>query len=337
MNTDTLIGLEGPLFGYFARQMVKVEHGEFEACLKEYRQAGGRLGEIFRKRGLLTRAQVIEVLRLEAEWVATAMETDRDNAFPRDTCLSLCMPAFNEEENIENTLDAACAILPAFVRRFEIIVVDDGSKDRTGETVARYAEKEPRVRLVSHQGNQGYGAAVTSGMREARGDLVAFTDSDGQFSFLDLPQLLTRLEGADVVVGYRHKRADNCVRRLNAWAWNRLIRVLLGIRVRDLDCAFKLFRREVVDSLSLTARGATINAEILAQCVHSGLTIRETPVSHYPRLHGAPTGGALKVIAKAFRDLPQLCKYRAPKVVRLDASMAMFSSGRAGLTPAVHP
>jgi hypothetical protein len=121
---------------------------------------------------------------------------------------------------------------------------------------------------------------------------------------------MARLDSADVAIGYRYRRADPPHRMFNAWAWNRLIRAVLGVKVRDLDCAFKLFRRDVVDRLQLTASGAGINAEILVQCVRGGLRIAEVPVAHYPRAQGAPTGAALRVILKAFRELPRLLKYR---------------------------
>jgi glycosyltransferase involved in cell wall biosynthesis len=230
------------------------------------------LASILRDLGFLSREQVNEVQRAEARWVAQALHADiGPQGFPYPAFFSLCMPAFNEQDNIEDTLDSACAILPQFVERFEVVAVDDGSRDHTGEVVARYAERVPQVRLERHPQNRGYGAAVTTGLRAARGDLVAFTDSDGQFSFLDLPQLLIRLEDNDAVIGYRYQRADNCVRKLNAWCWGQLIRIVLGVQVRDLDCAFKLFRREVVDCLELTSTGAAINAEILSQCVRGGL------------------------------------------------------------------
>ena len=173
-----------------------------------------------------------------------------------------------------------------------------------------YAERDPRVRLVQHEKNRGYGGAVSTGLRSAEGDLVIFTDSDGQFSFLDVPQLLMHLNDYDVIIGYRHQRADVGMRRLNAWSWNQLVRLFLRVHVRDLDCAFKLFRRDVVEALQLTSTGACINAEIMAQCVHGGLKIGEIPVMHYPRHYGAPTGANFKVILRAFRELPQLRHYR---------------------------
>jgi hypothetical protein len=319
-----VLDLERPLFGRIVRQVVKIRTEDLEDCLEQQRMLGNTvgLGQLMLRRGLITRTQIMQVLRFQANWVATAMRGDMGpSTFPCQSLLSLCLPAYNEEANIEDTLDAAGAILPEFVRDFEVIVVDDGSRDQTAAKVAAYAAAAPWVRLVQHERNRGYGAAVTSGLRAASGDLVAFTDADGQFSLLDLPWFLTRLGACDLIIGYRYRRADPWHRRLNAWSWNRLIRILLGVRVRDLDCAFKLFRRDIIDRLSLTATGAAINAEILVQCTRAGLRIGELPVSHYPRCHGAPTGAALRVIWRAFRELPQLWKYRslAPLIPRSDA------------------
>ena len=311
----SLIEMERPLFGQLVRQVVNLRSDQLEDCLKLQRKEAGRLslGHIMLQQGLITREQIAKVLRLQASWTATTLQGDMGpSQLPTESFLSLCLPAYNEAGNIEDTLDAACAMLPEFVKQFEVVVVDDGSKDNTGDLVSRYAEREPRVRLVRHEQNRGYGAAVTSALRAARGDLVAFTDSDGQFTLLDLPHLLAKLETCDLVVGYRYRRADPWHRLFNAWAWNRLIRWLFGVKVRDLDCAFKLFRRDVIDQLHLSASGAAINVEILVQCVRAGLRIAEVPVAHYPRCQGSPTGAAIRVILRAFRELPQLWKYRIP-------------------------
>lgn len=313
MNMSSLLEMERPLFGQLVRQVVELPSSVLDDCLRQQRQEHGRLGlgQIMRQRGLITRAHVTEVLRMQARWVATALRGDLGlAAFPYPAHLSLCLPAYNEEANIEDTLDAACAILPEFTEQFEVVVVDDGSRDETSDRVAAYGRHDPRVRLVRHSHNRGYGAAVTSALRAARGELLVFTDADGQFSLLDLPNLLVRLRDCDAVFGYRYRRADPWHRRFNAWAWNRLIRACLGVRVTDLDCAFKLFRRPVIEHLHMTSTGAAINAEILVQCVRGGVRFQEVPVAHYPRTQGSPTGAAWRVIARAFRELPQLWKYR---------------------------
>jgi glycosyltransferase involved in cell wall biosynthesis len=218
--------------------------------------------------------------------------------------LSLCLPAYNEQDCIVETIERALAVLPSLVASLEVIVVDDGSRDATAERVRMVMARDRRVRLLVHARNKGYGAAVTSGLFSATGDLVMFADSDGQFDFRDVARLLDRLPGNDFVIGYRHRRAESFRRRLNAWAWGRLVRLVYGVRARDLDCAFKIFRRVVIERLRLTASGACINAELMCQCQRAGFRFEEVPVEHYLRKGGRPTGSNLKVIARAFRELP---------------------------------
>ena len=314
------VALERPPFGQCVRQLANFTSRELESCLDEARRQGERLGEILQRRNLVSRDDIAETLRLQAAWMANAARADAPSGgFPLPGKLSLCLPAFNEAENIDDTLLSARSILPELVEDFEVVVVDDGSSDGTGERVRDVANLDGRVRLVTHEQNRGYGAAVRSGMMAATGDLVAFMDSDGQFSPLDLTQLLQRLDGHDVVVGYRYQRADPWPRRLNAWAWGRLIRTVLGVRVRDLDCALKVFRREVVDEIRMDADGACINAEILVQCATRGRKICEVPVLHYPRCHGEQSGADLRVILRAFRELPRLWKYKRKAMLSLAA------------------
>jgi glycosyltransferase involved in cell wall biosynthesis len=287
-------------FGRFARVVAGLEDDVVRACVQEQKRSGRKLGELLVARGLLTRAQVAEVLALQARERAAQAPGLR---LPHPAFLSLCLPAYNEQGNIEDTLDAACAILPAFVARFEIVVVNDGSTDQTAERVARRAESEPHIRLINHESNLGYGAAVTSGLRAATGDLIAFVDSDGQFSLLDLPSLLGLLGRYDVAIGYRVRRADPVHRRFNAWTWNQAVRVALGVRVVDLDCAFKVFPRRAVQGLHSLVGSQAFNADLLYQCRMQGLSIGETPVAHYPRGHGVQTGARPAVILRAVRDL----------------------------------
>jgi len=220
----------------------------------------------------------------------------------RLSSISVVLPAFNEQENIEKSVAAARSALQAWAARVEIVVVNDGSTDGTAAILARLASQGDML-AVHHASNMGYGAALRSGFARATGDYVFFTDADLQFDLSEVALLIGWIDRFDIVAGYRAKRADPWHRRMNAWAWNLLVRVVLGLKVRDIDCAFKLFRRRVFDTVHLGSVGAMVNTEILAKALQSGFTLREIPVSHYPRRHGAQTGANLRVILKAFREL----------------------------------
>lgn len=220
--------------------------------------------------------------------------------------LSVIFPAFNEEANIKRTVESARAILPQIAEQWEIIVVDDGSKDATRNICDDLIELYPEVRAIHHSQNRGYGAALKSGILGAQFGLIFFTDSDGQFDLLELESLIRWSKDYDMVIGYRGKRQDPPHRLLNAFGWNMLVRMVLGVKVRDIDCAFKLFRREVFDRIQIRSVGAMVNTEILAQATSLGMSMREIRVSHYPRKFGTPSGANLRVIAKAFRELVRL-------------------------------
>jgi hypothetical protein len=321
------VQLEIPRFGEFARQCAAVRSKDLFECLEIQRRDGNRLGAILVEQGHLVPDQVAEILRRQARWAARMRSNDMaPDGFPLAGPLSLCLPCFNEQDVIGDVLAGACAVLPEFVEEFEIVVVDDGSADNTASIVDRFAARDSRVRLVRHEQNRGYGAAVTTALQSAEGEWICMTDGDGQFNPLDLPQLLVDAQQADVVVGYRHSRADNGIRKFNAQSWKWLIRCLMGLRVRDLDCAFKLFPRWVIDALQLRAEGACISAEILTQCVRAGLTICEVPVNHFPRSAGKATGANLGVVIKAFRELPIVWQYRKMPPWILDKQRAQNSS-----------
>lgn len=217
--------------------------------------------------------------------------------------ISLIFPAYNEEKNIEIAIAKGREALGKHAAKVEIIVVDDGSADRTGEIIDRLADKHTDVVPVHHPKNRGYGAAVCTGFYRATGEFVFFSDSDLQFDLEEIGKLVEWIDRYDIVAGYRTKRADPLIRKLNAWAWNRLVRFLLGVKVRDIDCAFKLFRRQIFETIKLDSAGAMVNTELLALAGKHHFTIKEVPVSHYPRRQGAQTGANLKVILKAFREL----------------------------------
>ena len=213
--------------------------------------------------------------------------------------LSLVLPAFNEEANIEAVVQDALATLPAFVDAYEIIVVDDGSRDRTGEIVARLASGNDRVRLVSHERNRGYGAALTSGFSASTGDFVMFMDADRQFDIRDLRLLVPFAGEYDIVAGFRMERSDPLHRRVLAEMFNVSVRMLFGVHLRDIDCAFKLFRGDLLRGLPLTAPGALINTEIQAKARRQGARLQQVGVRHYPRIAGEATGGSPRVILRA--------------------------------------
>lgn len=220
--------------------------------------------------------------------------------------LTIVLPAFNEEANIARAVDQAAEVAPKFADEWEIVVVDDGSQDRTAEVLEACKRTIPNLRIIQHPRNQGYGAALKSGISSAKKDLIFFCDSDLQFNLNELGNLIRWIGQYDVVIGYRKRRVDPVYRRLNAFGWNLLVRLLLGLHVKDIDCAFKLFRREVFDKVRIDAVGAMVNTDILAQAYKFGFLIHQVPVTHYPRKNGEPSGANLAVILKAFRELFRL-------------------------------
>ena len=217
--------------------------------------------------------------------------------------LSLIFPMFDEEANVGPLLDATLALAPRLTGSFEIIVVDDGSRDRSAAIVEAQCRRDPRVRLLRHPANRGYGAALRSGLCAARGELVFFTDADLQFDLEELSTLLSHADSFDIVVGYRAPRRDPWRRRALARGYRLIVRALFDLRVRDIDCAFKVFRRPVVEALPLASIGAFVNTELLLRARQAGYRIREVPVSHRPRVAGRSKGATLRVIARALVEL----------------------------------
>jgi glycosyltransferase involved in cell wall biosynthesis len=220
--------------------------------------------------------------------------------------ITVAMPAYNEAENIEAMVESVFPVMDTLTDDYEVIVVDDGSRDGTSDVVKSLEQRYPRVRLVQHEVNQGYGAAVFSGLTNASKELVFFTDSDRQFDLREIEKLLALIDQADLVVGHRAPRRDPFMRKLNGWGWSMLVTLLFGYTARDIDCAFKLMRRTVVERLKdeVVSRGATFSAEFLVRAKRAGFRIREVPIhGHRPRVAGNPTGARLDVILRAFKEL----------------------------------
>ena len=213
------------------------------------------------------------------------------------------MPAFNEQDNIVEAIADLRPVAAGCASEYEIIVVDDGSTDRTNELVVQLAESDPRVRLVEHERNRGYGAALHSGFSDARYEWVFLTDADRQFVISELASFIPHCDQYDLILGYRNPRRDPFMRRLNAFGWNMLVNLLFGYTARDVDCAFKLFRRSIFDSLVIRSRGAALSAEFLVRSRKGGHRFLEKGVSHRPRGFGSATGAKPAVIVRAFREL----------------------------------
>jgi len=224
--------------------------------------------------------------------------------------LSFVLPAFNEAENIEESIlrcvRVGVRLFGRAPRAFEVIVVDDGSHDDTRTLADQLAQHDPRVRTVHHPRNRGYGAALKTGLLASRMERVFFTDADLQFDVEELDRLLEYAEEYGIVAGYRVQRGDPWIRRFNGWAWSRLVDTLFGVGVRDVDCAFKVFDRRVFDTIAVQSIGAFVNTEILVRARAAGFTLIEVPVSHYPRHAGTPSGANPRVVLKAFRELREL-------------------------------
>ncbi|HEY7523644.1 MAG TPA: glycosyltransferase family 2 protein [Candidatus Limnocylindrales bacterium] len=225
---------------------------------------------------------------------------------PRVPRLSYFFPAHNEDANLRPLVEEALAGLPAIAESFEIVIVDDGSRDRTATIADELAGEHPDVvRVIHHATNLGYGAALRSGFAAAGHELVAFTDGDRQFRVADLARLTERLQEPDrpdVVAGYRIRRADPLIRSIYARAYRLANRIFFGLRVRDVDCACKLFRREALEGIRVESGGAFFSAELLIKLRESGRSVVEVGVPHHPRTAGSPTGARPSVVGRAVKD-----------------------------------
>ncbi len=217
--------------------------------------------------------------------------------------LSIVLPAYNEEANAAMAVEQVSAVAQQLGMDYEIILVNDGSADRTGEIGRELAQRIPNFQLVEHYPNRGYGGALKAGFAAATKELIAFVPADNQFDFGEVNLLLERIGEVDIVSGYRAERQDTFIRRFNALGWNTVVRLLFGRLCRDIDCGFKLFRREILERVTIVSDGAMIDTELLAGAKARGYRITDVGVTHLPRVIGEATGANVKVIFKAFRDL----------------------------------
>ncbi|EFH80209.1 glycosyltransferase family 2 protein [Ktedonobacter racemifer] len=217
--------------------------------------------------------------------------------------ISVILPAYNEEAVIASTVATVLETLATWTLDFEVIVVNDGSQDSTSTILESVAAAHPRLTVLHHVVNQGYGAALVRGFEASTKDLIFFMDADGQFDIRDLERFFPLLQEYDAVLSYHFKRQDSWMRKLNVWGWSMLVRLVFGVSVRDIDCAFKLYPGTFLRELRLETRGAMINTEILYKFKHAGLASTQLGVRHLPRRGGQATGAKPAVILRALREL----------------------------------
>jgi len=225
--------------------------------------------------------------------------------------LSVFFPCYNEENNISNTVSKAISILKDIAKKWEIILVNDGSKDNTAKVLDQIKSVNPKeIKIITHNPNRGYGGALKSGFYNSKYQWIAFTDSDGQFDFEEITKFFEKQKEtkSDVVIGYYLSRQVSKTTILTSKIWEIIVFILFGLKVTDIDCGFKLINKKVVETIpKLEAeRGAFISSEFLIKTKKAGFKITEIGVHHYPRIEGKATGRNIKVIIKSFADLFRL-------------------------------
>lgn len=219
-------------------------------------------------------------------------------------------PTYNEESSIEATVRSAVDVLQKTIKTWEILIVNDGSTDRTLEIAQKLAEEDERIRVINHEINRGYGAAFKSGFYNAKYPWITFTDSDGQFEFSEISNFIKKQEesNADLVIGYYKDRKVSFSKKITSKMWEYLVFLMFGLFVKDIDCGFKLVSKKVIDKIPRleSERGAFISSEFLIKTKKNGFKIVEIPVTHKPRVAGKGTGRDLRVILKSFTDLFRL-------------------------------
>ena len=213
--------------------------------------------------------------------------------------ISIFFPAFNESKNLSTLIKQADEFISPITDKYELIVVNDGSTDDSLKSIKKLQVSYPKLRVISHPINLGYGAALRTGFQEAKYDWIFFTDADLQFDIQELALFLPHTAKHDVIIGWRKERAEGKGRALNAYLFKKYIDLLYRLHVQDIDCAFKLMKRSVVQSVQLESVGAFTTSELLYKLKKKHVRFMELPVSHHPRKHGIPTGAKLNVIFRA--------------------------------------
>jgi len=218
--------------------------------------------------------------------------------------LTAFFPAYNDQHTIEGIVRQVAEEMRKVTKNFEVLVVDDGSKDQTGVILDRLATDLPFLRVIHHERNLGYGAALITGFKNARKDLIFYTDGDGQYDVRELHNLLAQQKpNIDLVNGYKVKRADAWYRIWIGAMYRKAMRWAFRLSIRDVDCDFRLFRRYVFETISLESRSGVICVEMAKKFEQAGFRMTEVPVSHYPRMHGRSEFFRVRHLVFTFKGL----------------------------------
>jgi len=220
--------------------------------------------------------------------------------------ISVIFPCYNEEKNIAKQISSADSVLNKITDDYEIIIVNDGSTDKSLVLLEQMARENDKIKIISHKTNLCYGETLKSGFRHATKDLIFYTSMDNQYDFSQINIFLKYIDNNDIVIGYRAQRNDPLYRIFIARTYNLLIRTLFGLQIRDIDCAFKFFNKDIIQKLNMQSRYSFIDAEILIKAQRAGYSIKELEVRHYPRIFGSSTVG-FKTI---FLTLTEIIKFR---------------------------
>jgi glycosyltransferase involved in cell wall biosynthesis len=217
--------------------------------------------------------------------------------------ISYFCPAFNEEDNLSKVVESAFTALKETGSNFEIIIVDNASVDNTPKIADTLAREIPEVKVIHHSHNREYGGALQSGFKGARNELVIYTDGDNQYDLGDIKTLLSYADKFDAVIGYRLKRHDSGYRIFQSGVFNAIIRMLFGLKVRDVNCSFKLYKKTVLDQIEISSNSAFIDAQMLIQVKNKGYRIFEVPVKHFARTAGKATGAKPAVVILTIKEI----------------------------------
>jgi glycosyltransferase involved in cell wall biosynthesis len=225
----------------------------------------------------------------------------------RFSSISFFCPAYNEEKNLPEVVAKAHGLLSSLTDTFEILIIENGSRDRTAEVADELAKKYPGVKAMHYAKGLGYGGALMEGFKHAKYDYVCYTDGDNQYNLDELRTGFDLIENADVTSGYVRAKAVSPFRKIQSHIFNLLIMLLFLVKIRDINCSMKIYKRKVLETIPIKSRSAFIDAEMLIRAYRAGFTIAQFPVTHFHRTSGVAIGSKPSVIWETFVDL---LKYR---------------------------